>query len=121
MKKNDNLDGKGFDQITAEEQRKIASMGGKASVEARKRKKKIQEYLEILLEKEVSKDSDGNSITGAEGLAIKALKAALQGDWKAWELVRDTAGQKPVERIVMAEVSQDVIDEVERAVFDEQE
>ena len=37
---------------------------------------------------------------------------------KAFEIVRDTAGQKPVEKVMIAEVEQDVIDEVERAVLD---
>lgn len=115
----DNLIGKGFESRTTEEARELGRAGGIASGEARRRKKQIKEYLEILLEKEVSKDKDGNSISGAEGMAIRAVQAALQGDWKAWELVRDTAGQKPVEKVMVAEIDQDVIDEVEAAVLED--
>lgn len=115
----DNLIGKGFESRTTEEARELGRAGGIASGEARRRKKQIKEYLEILLEKEVSKDSNGNSISGAEGMAIRAVQAALQGDWKAWELVRDTAGQKPVEKVMVAEIDQDVIDEVEAAVLED--
>ena len=49
-------------------------------------------------------------------MAAKAFQAALKGDWKAWELVRDTAGQKPVERVMVADVEPSVIAEVEAMV-----
>lgn len=103
--KNDNPDHK----LTAEELRK----GGQKSGETRRRKKALRECLELLLEKEVSIDNDGNTINGAEAMAIKAMQSAMKGDWKAWELVRDTAGQKPVEKVMVAEVDQEAIDEVE--------
>lgn len=96
--------------LTVEEQRK----GGRKSVETRTRKKALRECLELLLEKEVTKDKDGNMINGAEAMALKAMQAALQGDWKAWELVRDTAGQKPVDKVITAEVDQDTINEIEK-------
>ena len=48
--------------------------------------------------------------------SAKAFQAALKGDWKAWELVRDTAGQKPVERVMVADVEPSVIAEVEAMV-----
>lgn len=113
-----NLIGHGFDELTAEKQRNIASMGGKASVEARRQKKKLKECLEILLEKEVSKDKDGRPISGTEGMAIRAIQAALQGDWKAWELVRDTSGQKPVDKVVVSEVDPEVVEEIEKMVME---
>lgn len=93
-----------------------ASKGGKASAEARRKKKALKECLNLLLEQEVGRDSAGNSISGAEAMATKAMKAALKGDWKAWELVRDTAGQKPVDKVMVADVDQNVIDEVESMV-----
>lgn len=104
-------------KLTVEEQ----SAGGKASGEARRRKKQLREILDELMERKAGKDSDGNEITTAEAMAIQAVKAAMNGDWKAWELVRDTAGQKPVDKVVIAEVEQSVIDEVERAVYNDEE
>ena len=65
-------------------------------------------------------DRDGVIVIGhCRALAAKAFQAALKGDWKAWELVRDTAGQKPVERVMVADVEPSVIEEVERAVLGE--
>lgn len=98
--------------LTTEEQR----LAGIKSGETRRKKKQLREILDALLEREVGKDKDGNSITGAEAMALKAVKAAQNGDWKAWELVRDTAGQKPVEKVMVAEVEESVINEVEALV-----
>lgn len=106
---------------TSEEAREIGSKGGKASGEARRQKKQLKEILELLMERKAGNDSEGNEITTAEAMAIKAVKEAMNGDWKAWELVRDTAGQKPVDKVMIAEVEQDVIDEVEKAVYDDTE
>ena len=48
------------------------------------------------------------------------FKKALQGDTRAFETLRDTVGQKPVDKIMIAEFEQDVIDEVEAMVNDEE-
>lgn len=81
-----------FDQLTEERQREIRSMGGKASQEARRRRKSIKEELEILLE---IVDKDGH--TNQEKISMALLKKASQGDTRAFEVIRDSIGQKPVE------------------------
>lgn len=63
-------------------------------------------------------DEDGNNVTGAEALATKAFKCALCGDLKAMEFVRDTAGQKPVDKVMVADIEPGVIAEVEAIVND---
>ena len=98
MANNENLEGNGFDEITAEKQREIARQGGIASVEARRKKKLIRECLEELLEREI-KDKNGQTMTGAEAMAVKVFQQALKGDLKAFEIVRDTAGQKPIDKV----------------------
>lgn len=105
-----------FNERTKEEQREIAKKGGVASGEARRRKKDLKIALEALLEKEYN-NGKGEKISGAELLAYKQFDKALKGDTKAFEVVRDTAGQKPVERVVVAEVDQDIVDEVEAIVL----
>lgn len=101
---------------TPEERRENATKAGIASGEARRRKRDIRRALEALLEKEY-RDKAGNTISGAEAIAIKQMEKALKGDTRAFEVVRDSAGQKPVEKIMVAEVEQDIIDEVERMVL----
>lgn len=105
---------------TKEEQREIARQGGKASGEARRRKRDLRQALEMLLEKEY-KNGKGETITGTEAITAKLFEQAMKGNIKAFETLRDTVGQKPVEKVMIAEVEQSVIDEVERAVLDGEE
>lgn len=100
----------GGHKLTQEEQ----SKGGKASGEARRNKKLLRDCIDYLLEREDKTvlNTEGNPMSGAEQLAynlfVKALgepdtaKAA-----RAFEVLRDTAGQKPVEKV---ETKQTVID-----------
>ena len=94
-----------------------ASKGGKRSAEVRREKRELRKALEILMEQEIT-DKKGNSRTGTEAMALAVFQKALKGDIKAFEVVRDTVGQKPVEKVQVAEIDQTTIDEVERAVFD---
>lgn len=100
-------------KLTLEEQ----SAGGKASGEARRQKRDLRRALEILLEKTVSKDKDGKEISGAEAMALKQFEKALKGDTRAFEVIRDTAGQQVTQKITVAEVDPEVIAEVENIVL----
>lgn len=100
---------------TKEEQREIARKGGIASGETRRAKKSLREAMQILMDTDLT-GKDGKTMTGTEAMAAKAFQAALKGDWKAWELVRDTAGQKPIEKVMVAEVEADVVEQIENMV-----
>lgn len=91
---------------SGEEAVEAGRKGGIASGEAKRHKKLLRECLEELLNKEIT-DKKGVSMTGAEALAAMAFKKALAGDLRAFEVVRDTAGQKPVEKV---QSSQTVVD-----------
>lgn len=77
-----------------------AKKGGINSGKARRQKKLLRECLEILLEKEMT-DKKGETMSGAEALSAKLFKEAMKGNVKAFEVLRDTAGQKPVEKVQM--------------------
>lgn len=94
------------------------SRGGKASGEARRRKRDLRQALEMLLEKEY-KNGKGETITGTEAVTAKLFEQAMKGNIKAFETLRDTVGQKPIEKVMIAEVDQAVIDEVEKAVLND--
>ena len=95
-----------------------ASKGGKASAEARRRKRDIRKALEMLLEKDFT-DKKGVTMSGAEAIAAKQFQKAMKGDTNAFCVVRDTAGQKPVEKIQVDEVDQKALDELEKMVLDD--
>jgi hypothetical protein len=105
------------DQRTPSQRRANASKAGKASGRARKKKKELREALRTLLESKVQ--TDDGTITGTEAMALKAFQGALNGDWKAWELVRDTSGQKPIDKVATAEVDPDILAEIDRIVSDD--
>lgn len=91
--------------------------GGIASGIAKRRKKELRECLEELLERDI-KTRDGKTMTGAEAISAKLFQKALNGDVRAFEVLRDSAGQKPIEKIQVAEVDQATIDDVE-AIFND--
>ena len=100
---------------TKEEQRRIARQGGIASGKARAEKRDLRKALELLLEQTFT-DKKGVTRTGAQAITEKLFSEVMKGNVRAFEVLRDTVGQKPVEKVMIAEVDQDVIDEVERAV-----
>lgn len=71
--------------------------GGIASGEAKRRRKSLREQLEILLE-------NGNT---QESVAVALIEKAMGGDVKAFEVLRDTVGEKPVDKV---ETKQTVVD-----------
>lgn len=102
-------------KLTAEE----ASRGGINSGKARKEKADLRRLAQIWLQTEVTKDKNGDPLTGGQFMMAVAAKEIAKGNPKFWELMRDTAGQKPVEKIMVSEVDQDVINEVERMVLND--
>lgn len=112
MTNESNLEGKGFDSRTTEEQREIARQGGKASGEARRRKRDLRLALEMLLEKDFT-DKSGNLMSGAEVIATKLFEQATRGNVKAFETLRDTVGQKPVEKVEQVNIDMEYEQSVE--------
>lgn len=73
---------------TKEEQRKIARQGGIASGKARRERKTLREELLLLL-------NEGNT---QKNITLALIDKAIKGDTKAFEVLRDTIGEKPVEK-----------------------
>ena len=102
---------------TKAEQKKIAKMGGIASGKARKEKADLKRQLQVFLESEATRDKNGDPLTGAELMVKVAVKEMIKGNPKYWELIRDTAGFKPIDKVMVSEVDQTIIDEVEKIVL----
>lgn len=100
---------------SGEEAAENGRKGGIASGEAKRKKRDIRRALEALLEKDYFVEEYG-TLSGAEAIAVRQMERALDGDTKAFEVVRDTVGQKPVDKVMIADVDQSVIDEVENMV-----
>lgn len=92
--------------------------GGIASGKARAEKRDLRKALEMLLEQTYT-DKKGNTRTGAQAVTERLFSEVMKGNVKAFEVLRDTVGQKVPDRVMIAEVDPAVIDEVEKAVFED--
>ena len=119
-----------FNQRTEEQQREIAKMGGKASGEARKKKRDMREVAKAILEHAMndeqidevlgsSKDLlDGDKSVMAV-LTARMVQEAGKGSYKHYETLRDTAGFKPKDEIgisadIMTDADRELIEKVNR-------
>lgn len=78
-----------FNQRTESEVRAIAANGGKKSGESRRARKTLKEELLLLL-------SEGDT---QKSVTVALLQKAMDGDVKAFEVLRDTIGERPVEKV----------------------
>ena len=79
---------------STEEARERGKKGGIASGEARRKKKTIRETLEMMLS---GKMPDG--ATRQDAIVVALMEKALSGDVRAFEAIRDSIGEKPVNAI----------------------
>lgn len=97
-----------FSERTKEEARELGRKGGKASGEARRRKKTLKEALLIALELE----KNGKTV---QEIGVEAvLNKFMSGDIQAFTTVRDTIGEKPVDKVeqeVVNSIKVDIVDE----------
>ena len=74
-----------------EEAREKGRKGGIASGKARAERKALKEELLLLL-------SEGDT---QKKISLSLIQQALDGNTKAFEVIRDTIGEKPVEKVDM--------------------
>lgn len=99
------------------EVRANARKGGINSGKARREKADFKAKCQIWMETTVAHDEKGNPLTGADLMVAVAGREIKAGSPRFWELMRDTAGFKPVDKVMVAEVEQATIDEVESMVL----
>ena len=100
MANNENLNGHGFHERTASEQREIAIMGGKASGRVRRRKAAMRDIMNRLLTMKVEVEglsdilrADGGESTYEELITMAMIEKAMRGDVKAYLAIKDVLGQ----------------------------
>lgn len=97
------------DQRTPSERRANASKAGKASGEARRRRKNMQEMCKFVLgmplkngavdEIMAFEEVKGANVTVEQAAVMAVANKAIRGDHAALAFLRDTAGEKPVEKV----------------------
>lgn len=87
---------------SASEAREKGQKGGFASGEARRARKTVRAELETLLAMHpVNSKGKVSAISYQTGIVVALVKKALRGDTKAFELIRDTIGEKPAENVTI--------------------
>lgn len=73
-------------ELSKEEAKRRGQLGGKKSVEKRRERKLLKDELIMLL-------SSGQT---QEKISLALIQEALDGNVKAFEVIRDTIGEKPI-------------------------
>lgn len=80
---------KKLEALSSEEARERGRKGGIKSGEVRKARKTLKKELELLL-------SNGDT---QKKISVALIDKAIKGDTKAFEIIRDTIGEKPVDKV----------------------
>lgn len=98
---------------TPTERRKNAQKAGLASGVARRKKKRMKELCDLVLSNKIQDERtienlkqrfpeiDADDATFELMLILKQYEKAKDGDAKAFELLRDTSGQKPEDKQII--------------------
>ena len=113
-----------FSMMTPEERSEWGRKGAQKSTETKRKRKEMRETLDILLNMPLKKgkvysaeeiksfaDLKGKNITIDQAMMVCLVQKALKGDLSAISMVRDTVGEKPVEK-VEATVTKNPFDEL---------
>ena len=113
-----------FAKMTPEERSMWGKIGAQKSIETKRKRKEMRETLDILLNMPLKKgkvysaeeiksfaDLKGKNITIDQAMMVCLVQKAVKGDLSAISMVRDTVGEKPVEK-VEATVTKNPFDEL---------
>ena len=116
------------DQWTDEQRRERGRKGAQKANEVRRQRKQMRESVNVILAmplrsvKEIElvdvaeikslAEAKGLNITVQDAIILKQVQLALAGSTKAFELLRDTAGEKPKEQIETQNATLDRLDEI---------
>ena len=89
-----------------------------------KRRKALKEELDYLLQQRMIDPETGKKTktTIQTALTNALIAEALDGNTKAFEIIRDTVGEQPTQKITISETDPEIVREIESMVLgDEQE
>ena len=111
-----------FARMTPEQRAEYGRKGAEKANETKRKRKEMRETLDILLNMPLKKgkqysaedvkcfaDLKGKNITIDQAMMVCLVQKALKGDLNAISMVRDTVGEKPVEKV---EVTKNPFDEL---------
>lgn len=104
-----------------DEAREIGRRGGLKSAQVRAERKTLREELINLLDAELTDKNTGKKMGTREALSSALIKQALGGNTKAYEIIRDTIGEKPIENVTIKARGFDALDAAFEGIKDDDE
>jgi hypothetical protein len=87
---------KPLNTLTKKAQREIQVKGAIASNKKQAERRSFKEILSVLLQE---KSVDNPNLTNDQMMNIRLIAEAINGNVKAFEIVRDTIGEKPTDKL----------------------
>lgn len=94
---------------TREERRQSASKAGKASAKKRQQNKTFKDLCDIFVDSKITSEEmieqmkkmgiSDEDVSYKMAMVVSMVKEAVKGNTKAFELIRDTLGEKPSENV----------------------
>ena len=120
------INGKATQFKSGEQAVESGRKGGKKSAESKRRKKEMRERLELLLSMPIGNGKGaelekiksyaaikGKNVTVEDAILIAIMQKALKGDIPAATFIRDTSGQKCVEKVEISTTIDESVKEIE--------
>lgn len=102
--------------FSGEHAREAGRNGGLKSVAVRRAKKTLCEELLMLLNNNIT-TKDGKKMSTQGAISASLVHQALKGNVRAFETIRDTIGQKPVEKVAVSLPDAEIVSTVEMTLF----
>lgn len=91
--------------------REMGRRGAKKTNEIKRVRKTLREELIALLTEEITEKGTGRKLEAQTAISTALLQQALKGNTKAFEIIRDTIGEKPAEDIRITAPDMTALDE----------
>lgn len=79
--------------------------------EMKRARKTLREELLALLSEQITDKNSGRKMEAQRAMSTALIQQALRGNVKAFEIVRDTIGEKPVDNISISATDMSALDE----------
>ena len=81
-----------------------------------KKNQTMQQVIKELLDSVIGVEDNGEPVTAREAIVARAVKDAIEGNAKAREFIRDTAGEKPADKIEVFKIDPETFSDVEEMI-----